>query len=178
VEIPGERPATAMVAGLFDPGAAEPRTRPLAGHSIAVYEPDARLSIVWPVPDEDEAERQGGERFLPEWTEQDSHDWKHAHPGWAVILLSESPIWQALLWYFDWGSGVGGYVSDLQPVFDGEDADGKPAIERWETSAWAVGLARLINSFSATGDWDRFDPTPRLVRSPAGLDPTEAQKAR
>lgn len=49
VEIPGDqscRPATAMLAGVFDPGSAEPQMRSLDGHSFAVYEPDARLSII------------------------------------------------------------------------------------------------------------------------------------
>ena len=37
----GERPATAMVAGVFAVGASEPNTTILTGHTIAVYEPDA-----------------------------------------------------------------------------------------------------------------------------------------
>ena len=43
------RPATSMLAGIYDPGFKEPAVRPLEGHSIAVYEPDAALSLVWPV---------------------------------------------------------------------------------------------------------------------------------
>ena len=83
-----------MVAGAFDSGA----TRPLTGHSLAVYEPDARLSLAWPVPDEPEAERPNrDEQGVPEWAEQDSYEWKSARDGWAVILLNGSPIWQALV---------------------------------------------------------------------------------
>jgi hypothetical protein len=37
-----------MVAAMFEPGSEEPATRALAGHSIAVYEPDPRLTMVWP----------------------------------------------------------------------------------------------------------------------------------
>jgi len=86
VKVPGKRPATAMVAGLFDPGGPEPATRPLEGHTIAVYEPFARLSIVWPVPDEEEGERPVRyERSLPEWAE-----WDNLDPTPRIVL--ESPI--------------------------------------------------------------------------------------
>jgi hypothetical protein len=176
VEIPGSRPATAMVAGLFDAGMKEAGMRPLAGHSLAVFEPDARLSMVWPVPDEPEAEQRDVERFIPEWAERDTHEWKSARAGWAVVLLSGSPIWQTLVWYLDWGSGVGGYVSDFQPVFADRELGGTPDLEGWMTTVWAVGLARLINGFSATGNWYTFDPTPRLVPHPSSLHPIEAER--
>lgn len=177
VRVPGKRPATAMLAGVFDPGMEEPRTRTMEGHSIAVYEPDARLSIVWTVPDEPEAERPNRhDRFIPEWAEQDNHEWKNASPGYAVILLSGSPVWQELVWYLDWGSGVGGFVSDIQAVF-GDLEDGVPSIERWETTKWAAGLARLLNSFEATGDWYSFDPTPRVVPELTSLHPVDACRA-
>ena len=174
VRIPGERPATAIIAGLFDPGAAEPRTRPLAGHTIVVYEPDARLSLVWPVPDEDEAERPDRyERFIPDWAEQDDHEWKNARAGWVVVLLNGAPTWQERVWYLDWGSGVGGYVADFQARF-GELVEGVPSIDGWEASVWAVGLTRLLNGFSATGEFFRFDPTPRIVPKPSPLHPIDA----
>lgn len=169
------RPATAMVAGLFDPGTKEPRMRPLVGHTMAVYEPDARLSLVWTVPDDDEEVERRAD-WKPEWTENDTHEWKHARGGWVVVLLGGAPIWQELVWYLDWGSGVGGYVPNFQARFGDRDAEGTPQIEGWETSAWAVGLARLINAFSATGDFISFDPTPRLVPSPSPVHPVGAAR--
>lgn len=176
VQIPGSRPATSMIAGLFDPGMSEPRLSPLTGHSIAVYEPDARLSMVWPVPEDDEDGQLLRGDDLPEWLGQAPHEWKSARGGWAVILLNGTPAWQALVWYLDWGSGVGGYVSNFQPVFGDDRESGTPSIERWETTAWAVGLARLISSFSATGDFHTFDPTPSLVPQPPSLHPIDADR--
>src|SRR4051794_35223244 len=79
VEMPGAqsgRPATTMLAGLFDPQMSESKLFPLAGDSIAVYEPDLRLSMVWSVPDDDE-DGLPHERVIPEWAETDSHDWGH-----------------------------------------------------------------------------------------------------
>jgi hypothetical protein len=182
VEIPGDfgRPATAMVAGVFDAGMEEASMRPLAGHSLAVYEPDPRLSLVWPVPDEPEAERRrdGLGTVLPEWVEQDTHDWKHARPGWAVVLLCGSPIWQELVWYLDWGSGIGGYTANIQPVFGDSDEDGTPQIARWETTTWAVGLADLISQFSVATDFFKFDPTNRLVPKPSNVHPIDAERER
>jgi hypothetical protein len=171
------RPATAIVAGLFDPGSEEPAMRPLAGHSFAVYEQDARLSLVWPVPEDDDYLGRAGERFVPEWAEQDTHEWKNARPGWAVVLLGGAPIWQDLFWYLDWGSGVGGYVPDYQPVFADSDPGEAPELERWETSTWAVGLAGLLNVFSASGEWYTVDPTARVDPSPSPIHPIDAQRS-
>ncbi len=166
-----------MLAGVYDPGAAEPRMRPLAGHSIAVYEPDARLSLCWPLPDEDEYERRQRNDSMPEWLEQDTHEWNSANRSWAVVLLSGSPVWQAPIWYLDWGSGIGGYVSNIEPVFGDRETDGRPEIERWHTTAWAVGLAALINSFAAPTDFYSFDPTRRLVPQLASIHPVDEARA-
>ena len=168
-----------MLAGFYDPGFEESRLRPLVGHSLAVYEPDPALSMVWPLPDQDEADeyhRRAGRRdSLPEWAEQDDFDWKSARPSWVVVLLGGAPIWQQLVWYLDWGSGIGGYVPDFQAILkDGESH--RPELVGWETTTWATGLARLINSFSATGDFGTFDPTPRLVPQPSGLHPVDAAR--
>lgn len=172
------RPATTMVAGLFDPGASEPRIRPLVGHTMAVYGPDARLSLVWPVPATDEAERPDrSERFIPEWAERDSFEWKNARQGWAVVLLSGAPIWQVSLWYLDWGSGIGGYVPDFRAIYGEDDDEGTPSIAGWEVSAWDVGLARLINSFASVPDFYKFDPTPRIVPEPSKLHPVDAARS-
>ncbi len=179
VRIPGDGPATAIVAGMHDPGGNEPRTRPLVGHTIAVYEPDPSLSMVWPVPDEDpvEAWHRNRESGLPEWAENDSDEWKSARPGWVVILRSGSPIWQARVWYLDWGSGAGGYVSDFQPLFSDNLVGPRPELLGWETSTWAVGLARLINTFSATGQFvETFDPTDRLCPEPIKIHPVDAER--
>lgn len=173
VRLPGSRPATSMVAGLFDPGMKEPDLRPLVGHSIGVYEPDPRLSLVWPVPEDDEHDRRRGDE-LPEWLEQAPHDWKSARSGWAVVLLSGTPIWQSFIWYLDWGSGVGGYVPHFEPVF-AEDST-SPEIERWETSAWATGLAGLINWLASNDEFHRVNPTSSLVPNPSSLHPIDAAR--
>ncbi|HEX3240301.1 MAG TPA: hypothetical protein VHR18_09220 [Solirubrobacterales bacterium] len=175
IRVPGGRPATAMLAAVFDPGMEEPRMRTMEGHSIAVFEPDPRLSMVWSIADEPEAERQPAERFerfIPEWLGQDDHEWKSARDSYVVVLLGGSPIWQERIWYLDWGSGVGGFVPDIQPVF-GPLEEGVPSIERWETTKWHVGLARLISSFEATGDWYSFEPTERIVPEPSGIHPVD-----
>jgi hypothetical protein len=170
------RPASAMLAGIFDPGGKEPDTRPLAGHSIAVYELDARLSLIWPLPVEHEHDRFGRERWVPEWAEKDTHEWKNARDGWAVVLLGGAPIWQARIWYLDWGSGIGGYVPDFEEVHGDREPGELPKLVGWETSAWAVGLVRLINSFSPTSDWVRLDPTPRVAPSPSPVHPVDAAR--
>lgn len=51
------------------------------------------------------------------------------------------------------GLGYGGYVADFQPVFSDQKTGPYPEIERWEASAWAVGLAGLMSVFSASGEW-------------------------
>jgi hypothetical protein len=96
-----------MAVGLFDSGASEPRTTILAPHSLAVYEPDARLSLVWPVPDEEARDRRG--RADPEWLTGESHDWTLARSEWVVVLVNGAPVWQEPVIYLDWGSGIGGY---------------------------------------------------------------------
>src|SRR4051794_36858358 len=116
VEVPGPwgRPATAMLAGMFDPGGADSVPRPLMGHSLAVYESDARLSLVWPVPEDDEPKDLRGDA-QPEWAQDDPHTWKVVRPGWGVVLLNGAPIWQTPMYYLDWGSGIGGYVARFSP---------------------------------------------------------------
>jgi hypothetical protein len=175
VAVPGERPATAMPVGLLDSGASEPRTTILAPHTIAIYEPDARLSLVWPVPDADV--RDGRDRANPDWLEEDSSDWGSARDGWVVVLLSGTPIWQELLWYLDWGSGVGGYVPNFRPRYAERDGVARPSVDGWEVSAWEVRLARLINVLSGSGDFGGFDPTPRLVPSPSSIHPLDAARS-
>ncbi|MEA2408153.1 MAG: hypothetical protein QOE69_2272 [Thermoleophilaceae bacterium] len=113
---------------------------------------------------------------MPEWAEADTHEWSHARDGWVMILLGGAPIWQARQWYLDWGSGIGGYVADFQPRFGGKAEEGRPQIEAWEISEWEVRLARLINSFSATGDFFQFDLTDRVVPSPSRLHPADAAR--
>ena len=177
VEIPGSRPATLMLAAMFDPGAEDSRTRALFGHSIAVFEPDPRLTMVWPVPEDDEDFLRLGRRGeLPEFAEQDSQEWKSASPSWVVILFNGSPVWQALLWYLEWGAGIGGYVANFQPVFDEDDDEGAPTRTGWETTTWAIGLAGLVNSMSNTYQWHSFDPSARLVPKPSTLNPVDAQR--
>jgi len=172
VRLPGERPATAIIAGLFDAGAAEPRTSILTGHTIAVYEPDPRLSLVWPVPDDDPRDER--DRATPEWLENEEHDWKHSRDGWAVVLLDGAPIWQELISYLDWGSGVGGHVAYFEPRF--ADSGTRSSIEGWNASKWSIDLARLINTFSASGDFGNFDPTQRVVPNPSDIHPVDAER--
>lgn len=173
IRLPGERPATAMLSGLFDSGARTATTTILAPDKIAVYEPDPRLSLVWPVRDDDmRAER---DRPQPEWLDADGHNWRSAREGWAVVLLGGAPIWQDLMWYLDWGSGVGGYVADFQAMYShgvGEDT----TIVGWETTTWAVGLASLLNSFSSHQEFHKFDPTFRVVSAPSALHPIDAER--
>jgi hypothetical protein len=162
VLIPGNRPATAMVAGVFDAGFKEAQTRPLAGHSIAIYEPNPALSMVWPVPEDDEEADRRRQRLHPEWDQRE--EFKHIRPGYAVLMLGGAPIWQTLVWYLDWGSGIGGYVADFSAIFD-RDAEERPApIIGWEASSWDIGLAGLINSFAhAAHEWFAHDPTDQVV---------------
>ncbi|MET0557512.1 MAG: hypothetical protein ABW065_02405 [Solirubrobacterales bacterium] len=177
VQVPGNRPATSMLAGLFDPGMSESRLSSLTGHSTAIYEPNPRLSMVWPVPEDDEdGTSLRGDR-LPEWVEHAPHDWKIARGGFVVVLIGGAPVWQVRTWYLDWGSGTGGYVSDFQAVFSEDRASGTPSIERWETTAWAAGLARLINTFSATGNFHTLDPTPSLAPQLSPTHPIDAERA-
>ncbi len=169
------RPAITMLAGIFDPGGDEPETRPLVGHSLAVYEPDPRLSLVWPVP-EDDSFLDRSRRFEPEWLTQDTHDWGRAERNWAIVLLSGAPIWQEPVWYLDWGSGNGGYVADFRPDFEKSDPAEVPLIKEWTASRWSIGLASLLNGFAATGDWFRFDPTSSLVPSPSPVHPVDGAR--
>jgi hypothetical protein len=119
--IPGNRPATAMLAGVFDAGFDEAQTRPLAGHSIAVYEPDPALSMVWPVPESDEeVEHRPEARF--EW--DPDKRFKNVRSGHVVILLGGAPIWQTIVWYLDWGSGIGGYVATSPCCWTGRRRSG------------------------------------------------------
>lgn len=179
VTVPGNRPATAMVAGLFDAGSTdESEIRPLVGHSIAVYEPDPQLALVWPVPEEhrDDFGRVRGDD-LPEWAATDSATWKSATPNWAVVLLAGTPIWQERVWYLDWGSGIGGYVPDFRPVFKEREALSTPELLRWDARSFQVNLAGLLNTFSPTeSDWARLDPTRRIVPNPDTTNPIDAQR--
>jgi hypothetical protein len=90
VQIPGNRPATAMVAGVFDAGFKEAQTRPLAGHSIAIYEPNPALSMVWPVPEDDEEADRRRQPFHPEWDQEER--FKHVRCGYVVLMLGGAPI--------------------------------------------------------------------------------------
>jgi hypothetical protein len=167
VLIPGNRPATAMMAGVFDPGFEDARTRPLAGHSIAVYEPNPAVSMVWPIPEDDaETERRSGhaEGFRFEWDEERKR-FKNVRAGYVVIALGGAPVWQTLIWYLDWGSGIGGYIANFSPIFDENLTPEHPeAVTGWEASAWEIRLAGLVNSFSHTArDWAVQDPTDKVV---------------
>ena len=114
---------------------------------------------------------------MPEWLDEAPHDWKVARGSYAVILLAGAPIWQIRVWYLDWGSGVGGYVSNFEAVFSKDQTSTRDSsIERWETTTWAAGLARLINFFSASGDFHTFDPTLSLVPQPSTLHPIDAAR--
>jgi hypothetical protein len=177
VLMPGNRPATAMLAGVFDPGIKdEARTRTLMGHSIAVYEPDPKLSMVWPMPEEPEAERpERFERGLPDWA--DSEKFKGARLNYAVILLGGAPVWQEAVWYLDWGSAVGGYVPYIEPKFSDEYEGHERPQTGWQVSLWAVKLARLMNTFEGTHLWHPHDPTMRLVPEPDKLHPIDARRA-
>lgn len=162
-----------MLAAVFDPGMEEPRARTMEGHSIAIYEPDPRVSMVWTIADEPEAERPDRfERSTPEWLEQSSKEWKSVRSNYVVFLLSGAPVWQECIWYLDWGSGVGGFVPDFQPVF-GSLEDGVPSIERWETTRWHVGMTRLLSSFEATKDWFSLEPTEEIVPEPSTAHPVD-----
>lgn len=170
VLIPGNRPATAMLAGVFDAGFKEAKTRPLAGHSIAIYEPNPAFSMVWPVPEDDEEAERRREPFQPEWDRNE--EFKHVQPGYAVLMLGGAPIWQTLVWYLDWGSGIGGYVAHFSAIFD-RDADLRPApIVGWEASSWDIGLAGLINSFAHTShEWFAHDPTDSVITTRSDAHP-------
>lgn len=171
------RPATSIVAGSFDPGMLSgAETRPLAGHSMAVYEPDPSLSLVWPVPEDDRDLELPRERFVPEWAETDSQTWKSAKSGFVVVLLSGAPIWQARLWNIDWGSGIDGFVPDFTQKFDELEIDpeSSPPPARWTIDKWSIGLASLINGFSHLGgEFAALDPTTRIVEVPEEIHPID-----
>jgi hypothetical protein len=168
-----------MLAGHFDPGPEDMRVRSLVGHTIAVYEPDASLSLVWPVPEDDEVRARGRHSDdFPQWAADDLA-WDSAHLGYVVVLLSGSPIWQEPLWLLDWGSGTAGYVAAFEPIHSQDRVAGEaPRLEGWEASAWSVGVARLLNELSITGDFHEVDPTDRIVPERSTLHPIEASRAR
>lgn len=177
VTMPGERPATSMLAGVFDPEGEGGSTQPLSGHTIAVFEPDPRLLIFWPVPEDSDR----GSRWLkgdemPEWARVGSGRWKAANPGVAVVVLSGAPIWQQRVWYLDRGSGVGGYVPEFEPVFGEREPDAEPSQRGWRTSSWAAGLAALINSFEPTGEFAKLDPTDRIALELEETHPVDAER--
>jgi hypothetical protein len=165
-----------MIAGLFDPGSAEAGMSALTPGALAVYEPDASLSLAWGVPEDDDSSRCVGDD-LPEWLVTDSHEWGSATRGWAVVLLNGSPIWQTPIWYIDWGSGIGGHVAGFSPQFkdyNPDDAEDRGSVG-WRASQWATDLAALIESFSPTaGQFASFNPTARLVPYPSRLHPVDA----
>jgi hypothetical protein len=164
-----------MLATFFDPGVAgEPRTRPLTGHSIAVFEPDPRLCMLWPVAEDDDHLGRY-ERSLPEWA-ADRH-FKSGEARWSVIMLGGAPVWQSRLWYLDWGSGIGGYVADFSPQFARDAHVFEPVLEGWRTSEWAVAHAGLINAFSPSREWDSLDPTFQIDPQPSQLRPIDAMRA-
>jgi hypothetical protein len=183
IAIPGGsrgRPATAMLAATFDPGMSDPRPRPLTGHTVAVYVPDARLSIVWPMPeDDDEYGNRRRATRLPEWAETDDRSWKHARSGWAVVLLNGSPIWQEPVWYIDWGSGIGGYVANFRARIGDDNESGTLTLDRWEANAWSISFARLLNVFSnVSAEFARLEPTSRLVPEPSNAHPLDEHRFR
>lgn len=179
VRMPGGqdgRPATTMLAGMVDPGGDEPEVRPLVGHSMAVYEPDPRLSLVWPVPEDDRYLERLRDPVIPTWLAEDTHDWGRTERNWVVVLLGGTPIWQEPVWYLNWGSGIGGYVADFQPVYEEADSTEIPLARDWTVSEWSIGLAALISAYEATGDWFRFDPTSRFVPSPSPVHPIDSAR--
>jgi hypothetical protein len=181
VEIPGQRPATAMVVALFEPGGEEPGTRALAGHSIGAYEPDPRLTMVWPVPEDDDLMTRDGrrrEKELPDFAEEDSGEFKSGRASWVVILFNGTPVWQELLWYLDWGSGIGGYVANIRPEFGRGEDDPRPTRVGWKASKWSIGLADLVNYLADSYQWWDFDPTNRLVPAPSPKHPIDAARPR
>jgi hypothetical protein len=99
---------------------------------------------------------------------------QHVH---VVILLGGAPVWQAPVWYLDWGSGIGGYVPYIEAVFGDDLVDGERPEVGWDVSQWAVGMARLINAFGAPREWYAHDPTSRLVPKPGQLHPVDARQA-
>lgn len=170
VQMLGGRPATAMVAGVFDPGMKEAAMRQLEGHSIAIYEPDPRLSMVWPVPEEHPAEeRKPFETPLPEWLPE---TWKTARLVYVVILMSGAPIWQVPVYSLNWGAGIGGFVPSFDAVF-GEHGDDGPSVEGWTTTSWEISLTRLINSFRSNAGWPSHDPTDSIVPEPDLTHPVD-----
>ena len=115
VWLAGERPATAMAVGLVDSGDSEqPRTTILAPHSLAVYEPDARLSLTWPIPDEESP----GDRSEPEWLTDDGHEWNPTRSEWAVGLARLINVFSSSVEFasFDPTSRVVSSPSPIHPV--------------------------------------------------------------
>lgn len=159
-EVPGERPATAMIGGVH-------------GTHLAVYVPNPALSLLWLVPDDLE---DGHDNRLPEWAEEDTNDWR-ASSGYVAVLLNGAPVWQVYASYMTWGAGVGGFVPQIDRALHDGVERGYPASEVWTTTKWEIGLASLLNSIVfVPRDWHSFDPVSRLVSRPVSGNPVDSAR--
>lgn len=160
IEVPYNRPATAMLSGVVDPGF-EDRTdiRPLAGSHLAVYEPTPAVSMIWLVPEEAEVHRGSPvDGVPPEWMEADeTGGWNGARSvrsGYVVILLAGAPVWQEPMSYVTWGAAIGGYVPQIERAIHDGTERGYSATAEWVVSAWSVGLASLLGNLSGVAkEW-------------------------
>lgn len=171
--MPGGQPATAMLAVLFDAGARSPELRSVTGDRIAVYEPDARLSIVWTVDDECR-----GDRPQSDPPERVGEQFKHARDGWAVILFSGSPIWQVPIWVSRLGAWDWRVRARLQARTAATTTRQVGRRSRGGTPQGGSSASRVSSMTSLTRRARAtHDPTLRLVPEPSRLHPVDTERS-
>lgn len=184
IEVPYNRPATAMLSGVVDPGF-EDRTdiRPLAGSHLGIYEPAPTVSMLWLVPEEAEVHRGSTvDGMPPEWMDADeTGGWNGARSvrsGYVVILLAGAPVWQEHMSYVTWGAAIGGYVPQIERAIHDGTERGYSATAEWVVSAWSVGLAILLSNLSGVAkEWWAHDPVSRLTPEPVQGHPIDQRRA-
>jgi hypothetical protein len=184
IEVPYNRPATAMLSGIVDPSFEDGTDiRPLSGSHLGVYEPDPAVSMLWLVPEEADVHRGStANEVPPEWMEADeTGGWKGAQvvrSGYVLILLSGAPVWQEPMSYVTWGAGIGGYVPQIERPIRDDIERGYSAVAEWVVSAWSVGLASLLSNLTEVPEeWWVHDPVSRLVPEQVHTHPIDQRPA-
>ena len=100
-----------------------------------------------------------------------------SHSGFVVIHFCGAPVWQQKIVYLDWGSGVGGYVPEIEAAIQDGVERGYPQSADWVTSKWAISLVWLLHSLTGTSqEFLSKDPVARLVPHPTTTHPIDQQR--